>query len=254
MLIALDRKAFEHALTRWAEALLSRPSPPQRHCRRPTPWTASRPGGASTASRAVHLLSLLAHESGLTLCRRPSPTAVRTANEHKAALRLLEGLVLQGRLVTGDAIFCARSAGRSAEGDYLVFVRQPPTLLMTSDAFAPPRGFSPSQHIYHAIHAHPHNTHRVALAHALRLSCLASHQHSRNLAQSATSHLSPPHVSPHSHRSHYYYSPPHPPSPVLLHHILPTTTSPPPPSPPPPAGLIVGGWTLVCSSLLAWDL
>ena len=25
MLIALDRKAFEHALTRWAEALLSRP-------------------------------------------------------------------------------------------------------------------------------------------------------------------------------------------------------------------------------------
>ena len=51
VLIALDRKAFEHALTRWAEALLSRPIAAAASCRRPTPWTASRPGGASTASR-----------------------------------------------------------------------------------------------------------------------------------------------------------------------------------------------------------
>ena len=79
MLIALDRKAFEHALTRWAVALLSDRSPPQRHCRRPTPWTASPARGSFDGlQKAVHLLSLLAHESGLTLARRPSPTAVRT--------------------------------------------------------------------------------------------------------------------------------------------------------------------------------
>jgi predicted transposase YbfD/YdcC len=29
-------------------------------------------------------------------------------NEHKAVLLLLEGLVLEGRLVTGDAMFCQR--------------------------------------------------------------------------------------------------------------------------------------------------
>ena len=61
VLIALDRKAFEHALTRWAEALLSRPIAAERHCRRPTPWTASRPGGASTASRKPCICSRYWH-------------------------------------------------------------------------------------------------------------------------------------------------------------------------------------------------
>ena len=57
----------------------------------------------------MHLLSLLAHESGLTLAQAVVPNGgADKTNEHKAALRLLEGLVLQGRLVTGDAIFCQR--------------------------------------------------------------------------------------------------------------------------------------------------
>ena len=54
-------------------------------------------------------------------------------NEHKAALRLLEGLVLEGRLVTGDAMFCQRDFCQQvidARGDYLVFVKDnQPTLL-----------------------------------------------------------------------------------------------------------------------------
>src|SRR5271166_1364502 len=134
VLIALDRKAFAHALTRWAEAWLSRPiaaaaSLPEayaldgkafEHAR--TRWAealwsppiaaaASLPeayalhgksarGSFDGLQKAVHLLSLLAHESGLTLAQAAVPNGGEDkTNEHKAALRLLEGLVLQGRLV-----------------------------------------------------------------------------------------------------------------------------------------------------------
>ena len=54
-------------------------------------------------------------------------------NEHKAALRLLEDLALEGRLVTGDATFCQHDFCRrviDTRGAYLVFVKDnQPTLL-----------------------------------------------------------------------------------------------------------------------------
>lgn len=153
VLIALDRKAFEHALTRWAEALLSRPiaaaaSLPEAYA---LDGKSAR-GSFDGLQKAVHLLSLLAHESGLTLAQAAVPNGGEDkTNEHKAALRLLEGLVLQGRLVTGDAIFCQRDFCRQvidAEGDYLVFVKdnQPTLLNDIRMAFAPPveGAFSPS--------------------------------------------------------------------------------------------------------------
>ena len=153
VLIALDRKAFEHALTRWAEALLSRPiaaaaSLPEAYA---LDGKSAR-GSFDGLQKAVHLLSLLAHESGLTLAQAAVPNGGEDkTNEHKAALRLLEGLVLQGRLVTGDAIFCQRDFCRQvidAEGDYLVFVKdnQPTLLNDIRMAFAPPAegAFSPS--------------------------------------------------------------------------------------------------------------
>ena len=74
MLIALDRKAFEHALTRWAEALLSRPiaaaaSLPEAYA---LDGKSAR-GSFDGLQKAVHLLSLLAHESGLTLRQAAVP-------------------------------------------------------------------------------------------------------------------------------------------------------------------------------------
>ena len=153
VLMALDRKAFEHALTRWVEALLSRPiaaaaSLPEAYA---LDGKSAR-GSFDGLQKAVHLLSLLAHESGLTLAQAAVPNGGEDkTNEHKAALRLLEGLVLQGRLVTGDAIFCQRDFCRQvidAGGDYLVFVKdnQPTLLNDIRLAFAPPAGgaFSPS--------------------------------------------------------------------------------------------------------------
>src|SRR5208337_4857546 len=139
--------------TRWAEALLSRPiaaaaSLPEAYA---LDGKSAR-GSFDGLQKAVHLLSLLAHESGLTLAQAAVPNGGEDkTNEHKAALRLLEGLVLQGRLVTGDAIFCQRDFCRQvidAEGDYLVFVKdnQPTLLNDIRMAFAPPAegAFSPS--------------------------------------------------------------------------------------------------------------
>jgi hypothetical protein len=56
-------------------------------------------------SRAVHLLAAVDHQTGCVLsqCRVAEKT-----NEHKAALELLQTLVLEGRVIVGDAMFCQR--------------------------------------------------------------------------------------------------------------------------------------------------
>ncbi len=153
VLIALNVKAFEQALTRWAETLLRRPiavapSPPEAFA---LDGKSAR-GSFDGLQKAVHLLSLLAHQSGLTLAQTIVPNGgEEKTNEHKAALRLLKDVVLQGRLVTGDAMFCQRDFCQQvidAKGDYLVFVKdnQPTLLRDIQMVFAPPAegAFSPS--------------------------------------------------------------------------------------------------------------
>ena len=47
-------------------------------------------------------------------------------NEHKGALELLQNLVLKGRVVLGDAMFCQREVCEQvldAEGDYRIAVK-----------------------------------------------------------------------------------------------------------------------------------
>jgi hypothetical protein len=153
VLIALNLKALEHALTRWAEALLSQPIAAQLSL--PEAFALdgkSARGSFDGLQKAVHLLSLLAHESGLTLAQTAVPNGgEEKTNEHKAALRLLKELVLRGRLITGDAMFCQRDFCQQvidARGDYMVFVKdnQPTLLRDIQMAFAPPAegAFSPS--------------------------------------------------------------------------------------------------------------
>ncbi len=153
VLMALDVAAFEAVLSRWAEAVLGRPVAVGS-----TPLEAfaldgkSARGSCDGLEKAVHLLALVAHESGLTLAQTAVPNGGSDkTNEHKAALRLLEGLVLHGRLITGDAMFCQRDFCQgvvNAGGDYLVFVKEnQPTLLHDIEAaFAPETtgAFSPS--------------------------------------------------------------------------------------------------------------
>ena len=65
-------------------------------------------------------------------------------NEHKAALELLRGLALSGRIVTGDAMFCQRDLSRQvveAGGHYLWKVgdNQPALKEAIGSAFEPAR-------------------------------------------------------------------------------------------------------------------
>jgi len=74
-------------------------------------------------ARAVHLLSAVDHRTGCVLsqCRVDEKT-----NEHKAALELLRKLVLDGRVIVGDAIFCQREVCQEIlenGGDYVLAVK-----------------------------------------------------------------------------------------------------------------------------------
>jgi hypothetical protein len=94
----------------------------------------------------------MAHESGLTLAQTAVPSGGENkTKEHKTALRLLEGIVLEGRLVTRDAIFCRRDLSHGvidAQRYYLWFGKenQRTPLHDIRAAFAPSLegAFSPS--------------------------------------------------------------------------------------------------------------
>jgi len=142
VLIALDKARLEGALTRWAESRRGR-------VLSSAPLEAlaldgkSARGSFDGLEKAVHLLSLVAHESGLTLAQAAVPGGgEEKTNEHKAAVPLLRGADLRRRVVTGDALFCQRDLSRQvidAGGHYLWFVKDnQPTLLRDIEAaFAP---------------------------------------------------------------------------------------------------------------------
>ena len=99
VLVALAPEALEDALTRWAASLLGQdpaaePAPPEAFARDGKTARGSFDG----LEKAVHLLSLVAHRSGLTLAQ----TAVAhggadKTNEQKTALRLLADIALEIR-------------------------------------------------------------------------------------------------------------------------------------------------------------
>ena len=93
--------------------------------------------------RAVHLLSLLDQRTGCTLSQ--SRVDAKT-NEHKAALELLKSLVLEGRVITGDAMFCQREVCqqiRDRGGHYFFVVKDNQPALRESIAAEYRAAFSP---------------------------------------------------------------------------------------------------------------
>jgi hypothetical protein len=153
VLMALNVKAFEAALTRRAEAALGRPVAMEA-----MPLEAfsldgkTARGSFDGLEKAVHLLSLMAQESGLTVAQMAVPSGVEDkTNEHKAALQLLDRKELKGGVITGDAIFCQRDLSQQIldnGGHFIWFVKEnQPTLLNdVRAALAPPQSgaFSPS--------------------------------------------------------------------------------------------------------------
>lgn len=157
LLIAVDPAAFEDVLNRWAEAALAGTGPDaslDRGLEAISLDGKSLRGSLAGHDRAVHLLSAMAQRCGLTL--RQAEVDGKT-NEHKAALGLLRGLVLEGRVVTGDAMFCQRDLCRQVVDDgghYFVVVKenQPELLRDIREAFtgAADAAFSPSPAQPHA--------------------------------------------------------------------------------------------------------
>jgi DDE_Tnp_1-associated/Transposase DDE domain len=95
--------------------------------------------------RAVHLLSLLDHRSGCTLSQ---VRVDEKTNEAKAALELLRTLVLKGRVVTGDAMFCQREICQQIVqqgGHYLFVVKDNQPALKEAIAAEFRAAFSPGE-------------------------------------------------------------------------------------------------------------
>jgi hypothetical protein len=95
--------------------------------------------------RSIHLLSLLDHQTGGVLRQLVMPPET---NEHKAALEILKQIVLKGRVITGDAMFCQRDLCQQivdSGGDYMFVVKdnQPALKAAISAEFEP--SFSPDK-------------------------------------------------------------------------------------------------------------
>ena len=149
--MALDPTAFEAALSRWAEGC-SAGLPEQRQGAgglEPVALDGKTARGSLCRHRkAIHLLSVMGQRTGLTLAQ--AEVGEKT-NEHKAALGLLRGMVLEGRVVTADAMFCQRDLCRAVVKrgghDFIAVKENQPGLLGDiRDAFTPPptAAFSPS--------------------------------------------------------------------------------------------------------------
>ena len=129
LLVKLDPTALEAALRTWITDGLQLPIPDESLA------GLSLDGKTLCATLrafapAVHLLSAVDHQTGgvLRQCRVSDKT-----NEHKAALELLRTMVLKGRVIVGDAMFCQRDLCQQvldSGGDYLVAVKEnQPSLL-----------------------------------------------------------------------------------------------------------------------------
>jgi hypothetical protein len=137
----LDAPALEAALTRWVSHLLG--ADPAGRLRAVARDGKSARGSGTADTPAVHLLAALDQETGCVLSQARVPAET---NEHKAALVPLKGLVLEGRVVTGDAAFCQRDLCRQVTDDgghYLLKVddNQPTLKADIAAAFGP--AFSP---------------------------------------------------------------------------------------------------------------
>lgn len=55
--------------------------------------------------RGLHLLALVEHRTGYV---HSQSRVEEKTNEHKAAFPLLKEMVLRGRVIVGDAMFCQR--------------------------------------------------------------------------------------------------------------------------------------------------
>jgi len=140
----VDREVLEAKLGAWAEALLGEaPGPAEVKDAIAIDGKTLR-GSQKQGAPGAHLLSALAHRVGLTLAQQAVDDKT---NEIPVALDLLHHLVLEGRIVTMDALLTQRHLAQhivAARGDYVMVVKenQPQLLddIQTVFALAPMAG------------------------------------------------------------------------------------------------------------------
>jgi len=142
LLTKLSPKVLEAALRQWIAPLLETPLEDE------FPHAISMDGKTLCGTlgehgRSLELLSLFDQRTGCVLSQIEVP---QDTNEAKAALSILRTLVLTGRVVTADAMFCQPEICRQivdSGGDYLIVVKDNQRELKTAIAgdFLP--GFSP---------------------------------------------------------------------------------------------------------------
>lgn len=145
LLRRLDRAAFEAALARWAAAWAAAAAPADDpdHLEPVAVDGKTLRGARGHAVPGVHLLAAYATRLGLVLNQVPAGANKDEGGEVTAAPLLLQGLVLQGTLVTGDAIHAQRDLCRrivAGGGEYLLAVKenQPKLHAEVVDAFRSP--------------------------------------------------------------------------------------------------------------------
>jgi len=128
LLMRIAPQAFEEAVGRWVDGVMARLRKPSQ----PQPVAIDGKtlcGTLQPHQRTVHLLAAFDHQTGYVLSQIPVDDKT---NEAKTALELLKGLVLQGRVITGDAMFCQRDVCQviiDSGGDYFLIVKDnQPTL------------------------------------------------------------------------------------------------------------------------------
>jgi predicted transposase YbfD/YdcC len=119
----VDREEVEAKLGAWAESLLSGTPGPQD----PTDGIAidgkTLRGSQKQGAPGAHLLSALAHRLGVTLAQQ---AVADKTNEIPVVLDLLRQVVLEGRVVTMDALLTQRPIAQqivAAGGDYVMVVK-----------------------------------------------------------------------------------------------------------------------------------
>ena len=144
LLMVLSAAEFENAVRQWVAQWVGMPATE-------LPLAAVALDGKTLCGTlqphqsTVHLLALLDQKTGCVL----GQTAVDAkTNEPKAALALLEQMVLKGRVVTGDAILCQREVCqkiRDGDGHYFFVVKDNQPTLKEAIAAEFQAAFSPGE-------------------------------------------------------------------------------------------------------------
>ena len=124
----LDRQCFEYGLGLWAESVIEETSGQEFECA--SVDGKSLRGSQKQGARAAHLLSALSHRLGLTLCQKAVPDET---NEIGVVLELLRGLILDGKVITVDALLTQKKLAEAIlaqRGHYLMAVKENQTELL----------------------------------------------------------------------------------------------------------------------------